>query len=344
MAFARCALKRINMLNRQPVFKKTSTGICHQILIVFGCFFFVPTAALTQHVNVASAGATGEKRVSVTEPMSDPYVADKKIKPSVTHITFYRPQQGYMPGVASLEVNGRYHGALQLGSYSELCLPAGTVSIAARMTQVGAEIKGFHDATTTLILLENQSTYLRLVDFGEGRARLSQVPADIALDELKGTRRQVHVRSRVPSAVECVESNTKIAQKKEPLILIADGIFNFGSSEINVSNANVRQSIDDLIGHIKQTYSRENNVMVSVVGHADLIGNAEVNKRLSAARAEAIRYYMIKNGLLTEQVTSQGVGSEQPVIKTCGTEPTPKNILCNKPNRRVVVNVQTSER
>jgi OOP family OmpA-OmpF porin len=152
------------------------------------------------------------------------------------------------------------------------------------------------------------------------------------------------VRSRVPGALECVDSNTQIAQKKESLILIADGVFNFGRSEINVSNASARQSIDDLVSHIKQTYGNNKNVMVSVVGHTDPIGNAEANKRLSAARANAIRDYMVKGGLLSDQVSSEGVGSEQPVINTCGAEATPKNILCNKPNRRVVVNVHTSGR
>jgi len=344
MAFARYAHKRINMSNSQIVFRNKLTGSFYQLLIVFGCFVFVPSVALSQQVNNAEVGATGEKAVSVTEPMSDLYVANKKIKPKLALITFYRPQQGYMPGVASLEVNGRYHGALQLGAYSELCLPAGVVSVAARMTQVGAEIKGFHDATTTLTLQEDQSTYLRLVDFGDGRARLSQVQADVALAELKGTRRQAHVRSRVSGAVECADSNTQIAQKKESLILIADGIFNFGRSELNVSNASARQSIDDLVSHIKKTYGGEKNLIVSVVGHTDPIGNAEVNKRLSEARAHAIRDYMVKGGLLAEQVSSEGVGSEQPVITTCGSEPTPKNILCNKPNRRVVVNVHTSAR
>jgi OOP family OmpA-OmpF porin len=344
MASARYAHKRINMPSIQIVFINKPAGFFYPLLVVFSCFFFVPSVALSQPVIKAEAGAIGEKPVSVTEPMSDLYVANKKIKPKLALITFYRPQQGYMPGVASLEVNGRYHGALQLGSYSELCLPAGVVSVAARMTQVGAEIKGFHDATTTLTLQEDQSTYLRLEDFGNGRASLSQVQADTALAELKGTRRQAHVRSRVPGALECVDSNTQIEQKKESLILIADGVFNFGRSEINVSNASARQSIDDLVSHIKQTYGNNKNVMVSVVGHTDPIGNAEANKRLSAARANAIRDYMVKGGLLSDQVSSEGVGSEQPVINTCGAEATPKNILCNKPNRRVVVNVHTSGR
>jgi OOP family OmpA-OmpF porin len=344
MAFAKGALKRINMLNNQIVFRNKLARFFYKLLIVFGCFVFVPSVALSQQVNKPELGAMGEKPVSVTEPMADLYVANKKIKPKLALITFYRPQQGYMPGVASLEVNGRYHGALQLGAYSELCLPAGVVSVAARMTQVGAQIKGFHDATTTLALQEDQSIYLRLVDFGDGRATLSQVQADIALAELKGTRRQAHVRSRVPGAVECVDSNIQIAQKKESLILIADGVFKFGRSEINVSNVSARQSIDDLVSHIKQTYGNNKNIMVSIVGHTDPIGNAEANKRLSAARANAIRDYMVKGGLLSDQVSSEGVGSEQPVITTCGTEATPKNILCNKPNRRVVVNVQTSGR
>lgn len=332
------------MLIKQVTFKNKLVGLLGHLFVVLACSVVASVAALGQQFDKNEGGVVAEKAVKATEPMSDPYVANKKINPKLGLITLYRPQQGYMPGVASVEINGRYHGALQLGAYSELCLPAGPVSVAVRMTQVGAEIKDSHDATTTFSLQEDQRTYLKLVNLGDGRASLSQVQAEIALTELGGTRRQAHVRSRVLGAMECFDPTTQVAQKKDSLILVADGIFDFGRSEINVANANARQSIDDLINHIKQTYGNQKNVMVSVVGHTDPIGNAEVNKRLSVQRASALRDYLVKGGLVANQVSSEGMGSEQLVVTTCGTEATPKNILCNKPNRRVVVSIHTLER
>jgi outer membrane protein OmpA-like peptidoglycan-associated protein len=328
-------------MTKQKILHTKELIILIKSFVLFFCSL-VSFLAIAQQGDVVAGGATTQRPLSISEPVAETYVANKKIKPKLGLITFYRPHHGAMPGVASLQVNGHYHSALQLGAYVELCLPVGPISVAARMTQVGAEIKGVYDATTTLALQENQNTYLRLVDFGDGRASLSLVQADVAKEELKNTRRQAHVRSRVPGATECVDSNTKIAQANEAIILVADGMFDFGLTEISVSDAKARQSIDDLIKHIKKTYGTEKNIRVSVVAHTDPIGNAEVNKRLSLARANAIRNYMIKGGLVAEQITSEGMGSEQPLYTTCGTEATPKNITCNKSNRRMVVTIQTS--
>jgi OOP family OmpA-OmpF porin len=282
--------------------------------------------------------------VSVTEPMAEPYQAKKNFKPNLARITFYRPQQGYMVGVASLEVNGRYYSALQLASYSELCIPAGRISIAARMTQIGNDPKGFHDATTTLNLQEDQSVYLRLVDLGDGRATITPVREEIAAIELRDTRRQAHVRSRVLEAQDCAEAPKDVALQKENLVLIADGMFDFGHAEIKTNSPSSRKSLDDVIAHIQKNYSNSKNIVINIIGHSDPMGAATLNQRLSEARAKSIRAYMIKRGIAAEQIFSEGKGSEQLVVTDCGTDSTQANIECNKPNRRVVVNIQVAKR
>jgi OOP family OmpA-OmpF porin len=311
----------------------TTIGIVYKALPIAG--FYIAFAAQ------AEDGSVG---VSVTEPMAEPYQAKKDFKPNLARITFYRPQQGYMVGVASIEVNGRYHSALQLASYSELCLPAGRIAIAARMTQIGSDPKGFHDATTTLNLQEGQSAYLRLVDFGDGRATITPVRAEIALTELRDTRRQAHVQSRVLGAQDCVEAPKEAVLQKENVVLIADGLFDFGHAEIKTSNSSSRKSLDDVIAHIQKNFGSSKDVVISITGHSDPMGDATLNQRLSEARAKSIRVYMIKRGIAAEQIFSEGKGSEQLVVTGCGMESTQANIECNKLNRRVVVNIQAAKR
>lgn len=231
----------------------------HSAIFAMCCIVSFSTYAQSQtHIN--GDDFKGQQTISVTEPMAEPYVANKKVKSKLAHIVFYRPQNGYMPGVVSLEVNSHYHGALQLGAYSELCLPAGAVPVAAHMMQVGVEPRAFYDATTTISTQEGQSAYLRVIDFGDGRARISQVQPDVAINELKDTRRQVHVRTRVPGGVDCVEPAPEVTSQKEALVLVADGLFNFGRSEINTSNNSARQSIDELIRHIQKTYGAKQDL------------------------------------------------------------------------------------
>jgi OmpA-OmpF porin, OOP family len=77
---------------------------------------------------------------------------------------------------------------------------------------------------------------------------------------------------------------------------------------------------------------------IKVVGHADRIGSAEYNQRLSVARANAVAGYLGSKSRAT--FTASGVGS---------TQPTPGTVLCNgmkdfekykaclAPDRRVVL-------
>jgi OmpA-OmpF porin, OOP family len=286
---------------------------------------FAPVSTFAQQVDTEAR---------ITEPMGDAYKAPQKIKQKHVRMTFYRPQQGAMAGVASLEVNGRYHSALQLGSYTELCVAPGRVVVAARMAQIGTEPKGFRDATATLNLQEAQSVYLRLLEQGDGRATITPVRAPIALAELKDTRRQLHVISRVLGGSECLEQTKQMVQK-ETFVLASDGAFGFGRSDMKGFSSEGRASVDQVVSHIQKKYGNDKSVVINVAGHSDPIGGVESNKRLSQARANTIRAYMIQSGMDPQQINSEGLGSEQLVLPTCGLEPTKENIECNKPNRRV---------
>jgi hypothetical protein len=154
------------------------------VLLLLGLNCVTSSFAQASDASRISAGSTEER---ITEPKGDVYRDPKLPKSKLAHITFYRPQFGAMPGVASLEVNGRYHSALQLGSYTELCVAPGRNVVAARMTQIGLEPKGFRDASATLNLLEGEKIYLRLLEQGDGRATIAQVRVPIAIAELRDT-------------------------------------------------------------------------------------------------------------------------------------------------------------
>lgn len=310
------------------------------LLLLLGLSCVTSSFAQASDASRISAGSTEER---ITEPKGDVYRDPKLPKSKLAHITFYRPQFGAMPGVASLEVNGRYHSALQLGSYTELCVASGRNVVAARMTQIGLEPKGFRDASATLNLLEGEKIYLRLLEQGDGRATIAQVRVPIALAELRDTRRQLHVISRVPGATECLEQ-TKQAIQKETFVLGSDGVFGFGRSDINGISEEGRVSVEQLVAHVKTKYGNEKNIVIRVTGHTDPFGQDNSNKRLSLARAKTIRAQMIRGGINGKQIVTEGLGSEQLVMTSCGLELTQENIECNKPNRRVVVGIESAER
>jgi len=54
-------------------------------------------------------------------------------------------------------------------------------------------------------------------------------------------------------------------------------------------------------------------IKVRVGGHTDNTGSAAVNKRLSAARAEAVRMYLISKGVAAARLTAMGFGPSKPI-------------------------------
>ena len=149
-----------------------------------------PQTAASQQATT-SLYAEPETTGSVTQPQGDDYVLPQKLNPKLARLTLYRPIQGFTPGVAHLEINGHYHTSLQLGGYSEICVEPADFTLAAHMVQTGGELKNYQDATATLKPQAAQNMFVRVFEYGDGRATLTPVKADIALVELKDTPRRI---------------------------------------------------------------------------------------------------------------------------------------------------------
>ena len=79
---------------------------------------------------------------------------------------------------------------------------------------------------------------------------------------------------------------------------------------------------------------------INVNGHADRLGTSEYNQKLSDARAQAVRHYLVSRGMEAGRVETFSYGKTLPV-KSC---PDDKNraalIACLEPNRRVEVEIE----
>ena len=83
---------------------------------------------------------------------------------------------------------------------------------------------------------------------------------------------------------------------------------------------------------------------IIVNGHADRLGSAQYNQKLSEKRAEAVRAYLVSKGVAADKVETLGFGKTLPV-KACPDQKERKGLIeCLAPNRRVVVEVQGSPR
>ena len=83
---------------------------------------------------------------------------------------------------------------------------------------------------------------------------------------------------------------------------------------------------------------------INVNGHADRLGSAQYNQRLSERRAEAVRAYLVSKGADAAHVETFGFGKTTPA-KSCPDQKDRKALIeCLAPNRRVVVEIQGTPR
>ena len=81
---------------------------------------------------------------------------------------------------------------------------------------------------------------------------------------------------------------------------------------------------------------------INVNGHADRLGSAQYNQRLSEKRADAVRAYLVSKGVDAAHVETFGFGKTSPV-KSCPDQKDRKSLIeCLSPNRRVIVEIQGS--
>jgi OOP family OmpA-OmpF porin len=255
-----------------------------------------------------------------------------------SRILVYRPEAGLLSGATGVFVNGQYHTSLVPGAYSHVCYAPGDLEMGARQMKAGSQPKDQMDSITALSLRPAQTHYVRVVEQG-GRPVLQPVAETVALEQLQGLRLQVHTVSRVTRAQECsgLVAPAVLAVPARQVGLAADALFAFGQSDADALLPEGRQSLDRLIERLRNEYLQIERVHIT--GHADPLGSAPVNERLSQQRAVTVRDYLLAQGLDTVRITSEGKGASDAVVNHCGSRATVSAIACNQPNRRVTIDV-----
>lgn len=80
------------------------------------------------------------------------------------------------------------------------------------------------------------------------------------------------------------------------------------------NKARLMVNAQTILDTIAPAFLGQPNLRVEIAGHTDSIGSAAANLKLSQARAEAVRNYLISRGAKPEQVSARGYGKTQPLI------------------------------
>lgn len=118
------------------------------------------------------------------------------------------------------------------------------------------------------------------------------------------------------------------------LTLSADALFRFDKSSPADILPKGKTELDEMIAKLKEGMAEVKSL--TIVGHTDLLGTKTYNQRLSEARAQTVKLYMLERGVRIP-ISSEGRGLREPV-KTCEmVKPLKERIDCLQPNRRVEV-------
>ena len=119
---------------------------------------------------------------------------------------------------------------------------------------------------------------------------------------------------------------TPIARRTESITLGADTSFDLGKADLKPEGL---RRLDDLAVKLKTIQFDK----VLVTGHTDNIGGDVPNKRLSLKRAQAVKAYLVKQGIDAKKVQTAGMGKTKPVADN-------KTGAGRAKNRRVEVEIR----
>jgi len=158
----------------------------------------------------------------------------------------------------------------------------------------------------------------------------------------------------LPAPAPVVSSETKppvVAEKpavaevapEKPVIeayFNAEALFDFDKAVVKPEG---RKILDEKI--VTSMRMHPEVELLIITGHADRIGTEKYNQDLSVRRADAVKAYLVKQGVAAERMRTSGKGESEPnpqanTRQACKGVTGNKLIACLQPDRRVTVESQ----
>lgn len=86
-------------------------------------------------------------------------------------------------------------------------------------------------------------------------------------------------------------------------------MFALNSAEVDATSHGLLDEVAEILGQNPEIEQ------VRVEGHTDAQGSADANMKLSAARALAVRDYLVQKGVEEARLESEGIGSNRPLVE-----------------------------
>ena len=89
--------------------------------------------------------------------------------------------------------------------------------------------------------------------------------------------------------------------------------YTFHHVEFDFGKANLKKESFKELNDLVEYLSHKKEINIEIDGHTDNVGSEVENKRLSQQRADAVKNYLVKNGIGGSRVKTIGFGSSSPI-------------------------------
>lgn len=168
----------------------------------------------------------------------------------------------------------------------------------------------------------------------QAQAQQAQAQAQQTAAELEKTRAELAAREAEARTLRMEQELARFAATKNEqrgIVVTLPGIFfDTGKSTLKAGAKNTLAKIADQL-------KGNSDVRVAIEGHTDSVGSDDKNMTLSEKRANAVRDYLVTNGVSSERVTAAGKGEADPVASN-------KTAAGRLQNRRVELVITTASK
>jgi outer membrane protein OmpA-like peptidoglycan-associated protein len=101
-------------------------------------------------------------------------------------------------------------------------------------------------------------------------------------------------------------------------IVLEGVVFKTGSAVIEPAS-------EEILGKAYNTLNENQGLQVEIRGYTDNVGNRKSNLRLSQRRADAVKAWLVKQGIAADRIGAKGYGPDNPVASNKTADGRQKN-------------------